>query len=432
MVRGSLRTRAPRATFGALVAIALVVAAMSTTVGFAATSVKPYSVRFTPVSVAGGSSTTFSATITNLSDNQVLGSANVTAPAGVAVAPTNIAVTPASSTTTATLAGNVIQLRSLEIAPAASKTLTFVAAVPCSASTSAWRVDAKQSNNFNGPPGNVFVLDGAASSLQLTVVGSCHLNFFTQPADAVKNTAISTTPLNMPPGGAIAVEVLDGNNQRVTASTVPITVALSPASGVLSGTTVRNAAMGVASFADLSVSQHGQYALSASSPGMLGATSGSFLIWDQATSCTSGSTCSVTVAAPKSVTSQITSNASSGALVASLGADTIDCGDPYNHAPSTTTFNAYGSAASGTKTATMQIDKAVVQAQPNNGAAFYRVCYESPTPFRDRTGVTVTLGLLPDCNTVANVAPCVASVSKTQAGDVREVLRLPAGDPRFR
>jgi hypothetical protein len=119
-------------------------------------------------------------------------------------------------------------------------------------------------------------------------------------------------------------------------------------------------------------------------------------------------------------------------LVASLGADTIDCGDPFNHAPVTTTFNAYGLTAGGGKTATLQIDKSVVQVQPNNGASFYRVCYESPTPFVDASGATVTLGLLPSCSAVANVAPCQQSVTKTKAGDVIETVLLPAGDPRFR
>jgi hypothetical protein len=273
----------------------------------------------------------------------------------------------------------------------------------------------------------------------LSVVGSCRLNFFTQPADTLKESTITTTPFNTPPGGAIAVEVLDGANQRVTTSTASIQMAIAgtspnPAPGsVLSGTTTLNATAGVASFSNLSINLHGDYKLSATSPGIDSATSGSFLIWDQATTCTTGSTCSVTVAEPKSVTSQITSDTSSaGVLAASLGADAIDCGDPYNHAPSTTTFNAFGATAAGTKTATVRIDKVVVQAQPNNGVSFYRVCYESPTSFTDRNGATVTLGLLPDCPAVSGQAPCVVSMTKTKAGDVIETLKLPAGDPRFR
>jgi hypothetical protein len=427
------RTRA-RLRFGAVAILMIALAgALFAGAAAAATSVKPYSVVITPSSVAGGSSTTFTVAITNGSANQSLGSANVTAPVG-------ISVTGASPSGVATVVGNVVQLRNLAIAPGGSRSVSIQATAPCGGGSSAWQVVARQSNNFNGPPGNEFVLDAGASSLGLTVVGSCHLNFFTQPADAVKGTAITTTPINTPAGGAITVEVLDGDDQRVTTSTAPITVAIgsdspNPAPGaVLSGTTTQSAVAGVASFSNLSINLHGGYTLSATSPGLVGAGSGSFGIWDQASSCASGATCSVGVSQPKTMSSQITGNTSTtGVLVASLGADSLTCGDTFNHAPIATTFNAFGLTANGSKTAIVQIDKAIVQATPNNGVSFYRVCYQSPTPFTDRAGNTgVTQGLLPDCSAVSNQAPCVKSITKTNAGDVLETLSLPAGDPRFR
>jgi len=420
--------------FGAVVfsVMALVGAVLAGT-ATSATSVKPYSVVITPASVAGGSSTTFTVVMTNRSANQTLGSANVSAPAGTTV-------TGAAPSGVATVVGNVVQLRNLAVPPGGSRTVSIQATVPCEAASSAWQVAAKQSNDFNGPPGNGFVLDAGTSSLGMTVVGSCHLNFFTQPADAVKGTAITTTPINTPPGGAIAVEVLDGNNQRVTASTAAITVAIggdSPNPGpgaALSGTTTQSAVAGVASFSNLAIGVHGVYTLSATSPGVVAAGSGSFGIWDQASSCASGTTCSVSVSQARAVSSQITGNTSTtGALVASLGADSVTCGDTFNHAPIATTFNAFGLTASGSKTAIVQIDKAIVQATPNNGVSSYQVCYQSPTPFTDRAGnAGVTQGLLPDCKAVSNQAPCVDSITKTKAGDVVETLSLPAGDPRFR
>jgi hypothetical protein len=423
-----------RLRFGAVAILVIALAgALFAGVAAAATSVKPYSVVITPSSVAGGSSTTFTVAITNGSANQSLGSANVTAPAG-------ITVTGASPSGVATVVGNVVELRNLAIAPGGSRSVSIQATAPCGGGSSAWQVVAKQSNSFNGPPGNEFVLDTSASSLGLTVVGSCHLNFFTQPADAVKGTAITTTPINTPQGGAIAVEVLDGNNQRMTSSAAAITVAIgsgspNPAPGAtLSGTTTQNAIAGVASFSNLAIDLHGDYTLSATSPGVIGASSGSFAIWDQASSCASGTTCSVSVSQAKNMSSQITSNTSTtGVLVASLGAGSLTCGDTFNHAPIATTFNAFGLTANGAKTATVQIDKVIVQATPNNGVSSYRVCYESPTPFTDRAGNSgVTLGLLPDCSAVSNQAPCVQSITKTKAGDVLETLSLPAGDPRFR
>ena len=412
--------------FGAVaLSVMALVGAVFAGTATSATSVKPYSVVITPASVAGA--TTFSVVITNRSANQTLGSANVSAPAGVAV-------TGAAPSGVATVVGNVVQLRNLAIAPGASRTVSIQATVPCSAGSAAWQVEAKQSNDFNGPPGNAFVLDADTSSLGMTVVGSCHLHFFTQPADAVKGAVITTTPINTPPGGGVAVEVLDGNNQRVTSSTAAITVAIGPGA-TLSGTTTQSAVAGVALFSNLSINLPGEYTLSATSPGLTGASSGSFGIWDQGISCASGTTCSISVSQAKTISSQITGNTStSGALVASLlGADTLSCGDSYNHASLATTFNAFGLTAAGSKTAIVQIDKAVVQATPNNGVSTYQVCYQSPTPFTDRAGnAGVTQGLLPDCKAVSNQAPCVVSITKTKAGDVLETLSLPAGDPKFR
>ena len=305
-----------------------------------ATSVKPYSVVITPASVAGGSSTTFTVVMTNRSANQTLGSANVSAPAGVTV-------TGAAPSGVATVVGNVVQLRSLAIAPGGSRTVSIQATVPCGATSAAWQVAAKQSNNFNGPPGNEFLLDAGTSSLGMTVVGSCHLNFFTQPADAVKGAVITTTPINTPPGGGIAVEVLDGNNQRVTSSTAAITVAIGPGA-TLSGTTTQSAVAGVALFSNLSIDLHGEYTLSATSPGLAGAGSGSFGIWDQASSCASGATCSDQREPGQDhlVTDhrERVDAGSAGGLAA--GADSLTCGDTFNHAPLATVFNAFGLTAS--------------------------------------------------------------------------------------
>jgi hypothetical protein len=72
-----------------------------------------------------------------------------------------------------------------------------------------------------------------------------------------------------------------------------------------------------------------------------------------------------------------------------------------------------------------------VNQQANNGAAFYQVCYESPTAFKDRFNNTVNLGWLPDCKNVSNVPPCVQSITKDNAGNVLEKVLLPPGDPRL-
>ena len=115
----------------------------------------------------------------------------------------------------------------------------------------------------------------------------------------------------------------------------------------------------------------------------------------------------------------------------SVGQDTIDCHDTYNHAPSVTTLSSVN-FTSGGKTAVVRIDKSVVQQTPNNGTAFYQVCYQGTAPFTDRSGATVSIGLLPDCKNVGNVAPCVVSITKDKSGDIVETLSLPGSDPKFR
>jgi len=406
----------------------------------AATTTKPYSINITtpdplhPHDVGAGSSTSFTATLVNEANPQSLGSANITAPPG-------FTVTGASPGNIATVAGNVVQLRNLGIPPGQSVAVTIQATAPCTAGTELWQSQAKQSNDFNGPPGNAFVIDSTNTNLTTTVDGGCQLNFVTQPTDAVVKSTISTSPFNTPPGGPVQVEVLDGNGVRVTSSTVAITLAIgadspNPAPGaLLSGATsvTQNAVTGVASFSTLSVNLHGDYDLSATSPGITSATSNVFSIWDVATACTAGKTCTATINQTNSMSTSASGTSSTdGFLLESLGEGTLTCGDNFHHAPSVTTLSERNFTSLSTKTVVLQIDKTVVQQQgPNNGVSFYQVCYSSGTPFTDRYGNTTTLGLLPDCTSQSPTPPCVASKTKDKAGDVIETLTLPGGDPRF-
>jgi hypothetical protein len=416
------------------VTIGIMLAASGMQVASGATTSKPYWFAVSPAQVAAGSTVTLAATLHNESSPQQLGSANITVPAGFTVG----ALTPPSA---GTVVGNVIQLRNLAIAPGQSLSVGISTTVPCAPSTATWQVRAKQSNDFSGPPGNDFSLDTGKSQLSTTVVGSCHLGFSTQPADAAKTVAISTTPFNRPAGGPVQVEVLDGTNAVVTSSTIAITVGIDPSSpnpapgSALSGTLTKNAVAGVASFGDLSVNLHGVYALSATAAGVSPATSGTFTVWDNVAPCAPSSPCGATVSSPKSETAQFGATSSTaGVLLLSLGQDapgTLDCGDSFNHAPSVGIGGTYLVTATGIKTLTTTIDKSVVQAEPNNGAAFYKVCFESDEPFVGSAGTIVPPGmpaLLPDCKAVSGVPPCLQSVTKDKAGDVVETVNLPADD----
>jgi hypothetical protein len=94
------------------------------------------------------------------------------------------------------------------------------------------------------------------------------------------------------------------------------------------------------------------------------------------------------------------------------------------------------------------IDRAVVDATPDNDASEYRVCYSSPVPFTDRAGdlakadpwedgpsayfgTTWFTGLLPDCDEKDPVAPCVLRWTDDGGNRVATIL-TPPGDPMIR
>jgi hypothetical protein len=141
-LRGSIVLVAATA---ALVALVLPGSAVSDT------NTKPYTANIcstgpciapvTPPSLAGGATATVALTLNDVGTQQQLGSANVTAPLGFTV--TGVSGAPGSS-----WAGRVAQLRNLNIAPGASKTVTISVSVPCQPPADpSWAITAKQSNN---------------------------------------------------------------------------------------------------------------------------------------------------------------------------------------------------------------------------------------------------------------------------------------------
>jgi hypothetical protein len=101
-------------------------------------------------------------------------------------------------------------------------------------------------------------------------------------------------------------------------------------------------------------------------------------------------------------------------------------------------FNAAGAAQSTPLTATLRIDKSLVESSGHPGASSWQICYGSTTPFTAVPGTSqqnVTIGgtpgyftgLLPDCTNTQG-APCVQSRNKNNAGDVI-VTFLAFGDP---
>jgi hypothetical protein len=409
----------------ALFAFSMTVAAVVATSATAAE--KPYTVVLSPASVSAGTAT-ITATFTNRANPQPLGSANLTAPAQFSVTSATL-----DGPGSATISGNVVALRGLSLAPGTSRTVTMtVATGGCSGGTFSWTVLAKQANDFNGPPGNNLDLDAQNSALTTTVTGGCALRYFTAPADARPGERITGTDFD-PAGPAVAVEVVDGAGNRVTSATPTITVALDGGPGTLSGTKVVTAASGLASFGNLSIDQPGTYKLVASAAGLGSVTSDGFNI---GTPCIEDIDCSTHAETANSIV-DVTAfgNTHLDAGVLQLTLNTGSRPDCVGY----TEFSAEWAFVLGpdrNKLVTYQIDKKVMNAQPNNGASFLQMCFAAPFPFATRSGTPLTqvgdkfVGLLPDCG----VAPCVESRKKTAAGDGIIVTRAPGGtdDPAYR
>jgi len=382
---------------------------------------KPYAAVISPSAVAAGSTASFTATLTNETSTQQLGSANLTLPSGFA--PVSVG-TPSSGT--AALVGGTVQLRNLSVGPGASVSVSVGARVPCQLGTYTWSILAKQANDFSGDPGNDLTFDAANSSLTTTLTGTCHLGFaFTaQPASAQVATAISTLTFD-PSGPAVSVQVLDGNGNPILTSTIPVTVSIltNPGSGTLSGTTTVNAVGGTASFPGISIDRAGLgYTLAAGTsvaaidPG----SSAAFNIANVGKKCSAAACSSGTVTQGITSASEVAGPGADGDLLSLyVAVEPLDC-PGYQETSAVVTFDVSGSR---TKSVTVILPKAGLKAND------LRVCFASPNAFVDRSGATVNLGLLPDCS--ASVAPCMypAKVVKTT---MVITFDAPAGDPKGR
>lgn len=188
-----------------------------------------------PGSASGGVNSTLASVQATITDETTkgggltIGSVNLGAPSGVTItsasfSPSGPAIAPCTTTTPATTScissdGSTLELRGLNVAPGASVTVAMSIATPslpsnCTTTTPcSFTAAAKQSNNYNGPPGNNLNLNGGSS--QLGVI----LNSQATCTSAKKSNSCSTT-------------LGDGGNSGGVGGTVSITT---NASGTSSG-----------------------------------------------------------------------------------------------------------------------------------------------------------------------------------------------------
>jgi hypothetical protein len=268
------------------------------------------------------------------------------------------------------------------------------------------------------------------------------LTFVQQPTETQVNTTInaSTNP------AGVRVKVQDQFANPVSGAQVGIAIGANPAGGSLTGTTSRTAdSSAVATFDDLKIDQVGVgYAFVATSSN-ISAASKAFIIADSVTACTT--TCSGS--ASKNQTTVVVDAAGTAtgdtlgvALLASSAPPAGACGSGFVPlgAGSFVDINVSG-GSTPSLTVTWQLDKSIVNAQPENGAAHFNICLgaknlldplgTSTTGWTTKSGtaavpvfdalfgVTLFWGLTPDCpNHGTPTGPCIVSKKKNQAGDV--------------
>src|SRR5207249_4700247 len=131
-----------------------------------------------------------------------------------------------SPTGSSSFSASTVSLRGLSLPPGGTMTV-LIHTVVCVSGTATWTATIKQSNDFNGPPGNDYVPD-QLTNLTTTTSGSCHLAFVASAADAGVTANITSVAFT-PAGARVEVDVLDDTNALV-ATTAPITLSIDSSS----------------------------------------------------------------------------------------------------------------------------------------------------------------------------------------------------------
>ena len=420
-----------------LLVLVLALAALPVAPALGAPS-KPFRMDVESPQWAGVTDSSYAVTLKNETKTQQLGSADVTVPSQITIVDRNGIGG----------AGNLLELRNLALPPGASVTFTVGLRMPCVAGNYPWTVRAKQSNDFSGLPGND--LGPVSGTRATTVQGSCSLRYVDQPAGAEKTTQIRAAAFVPASTRLVSVEALDGSpaQQRLTWFTGTVDLRLVQSGpGTLTPNPASNAAVaGLASFANLSIDQSGNYNLSAATtaPGVTGVNSAGFQVVDDVGSCSSSS-CRAQVDGRQS-TSLLTGAAVAGdgfaLLSLNLGTDPVCAG----YTPPTSDYFEFGLVgATGDKTLVASYTKAAMKSFKGGHSAL-EICFAAPQSFPAKTGPPVPfdydgdpangaegfVGLLPNCP-VTPTTPCVIDRAPVGADGAQVLFFVPAawGDPRY-
>jgi len=420
--------------------LAAVVVALSASPAAGAPS-KPFTMNVAPANEwAGVTDNAYTVTLTNDTKTQELGSADVTVPAAITIVARNGISGP----------GNVLQLRNLALQPGASATITVGLRMPCVEGVYRWTVQAKQSNDFSGTPGND--LGPVSGTRNTTVDGSCALRFVDQPASAEKNAQIRADAFQPQSTHFVTVEAIDGSPapQRLTWFTGAITLTSSPSA---LPSTSSPAIAGLATFSSLSIATSDNYTLHAATTadGVDPGDSGGFQVIGVVEECNPAH-CSAQLAGAKSkatLAGTATSGSGFALLSLNLGLDPLTGTGCAGYEPPAAgeyyEFQVTGVTAA--TTVVVEYTKAAMKTF-KGGQSGLEACLGVPGPdsFIAKDGALADsfdydgdpdngaegfAGLLPDCPATP-AKPCVLDRSGVAGGGASITIFVPAdlGDPR--
>jgi hypothetical protein len=404
---------------------------------------KEYQMFVVPEEWAGVTDGSFSIKLVNRTGTQQLGSADITVPAEMTIVDRDGIGG----------SGNKLELRNLGLEPNETLPITIGLRMPCVAETYTWEVEAKQSNDFSGPPGNT--LGPVSGTLDTKVEGTCSLRFVHQPAGALKTARITADPFQPDSINNVAVEALDGSPapQRLDWFTDPIALASGPTAPPL---TSSPAVDGLATFENLRIVTVGTYTLHATTTaaGVDPDDSSPFPVVDVAKDCDTAG-CEAKLDAAKSSDATLVGTPTTGAGFALLslnsGPDPLTAPACKNHYTPPAPEEYYEFQLSGVAAPTMFTVEYTPEAMKKfkGGHTALDACLAVPGPDNfiakdelpaasfdydgDPTnGVAGFAGLLPDCPDTP-VKPCEFDTDSIPGGGASITIFVPAdlGDPRM-
>ena len=333
-------------------------------------------------------------------------------------------------------------------------TVTFTAEAPCvpSPPNYTWSIIAKQSNNFSGPPGNNFITPPTFPGLSTTVTGSCSLRWLTQPSHAQTSTAITNTPYDaaFPPTGgpSIRVEVQSAPyggtlpTTRVAFSSDAVMLEIgddfSGLSPDLEGTTEDAAENGVAEFdPGPEITQPGpNYTLLATNPIMVSGESEPFNVSDAV--CQTPCITEETQAGGTRARVDASNIPANGFIGASVGINIEGFECTPNPSPNTQVVSVFPLLANPASPGTMVILTTFSLGILDRPASQVRACLASAIAFTQADGtpsvpttiggVTLNVGVPPDCDNQTPVPPCFFPNQRNNQTNQLTIRLLVAGD----